>query len=304
MVLRRMSWALFVSIVFVGCSVRDQLAAHSFTYLGKLIHPSRIETLYNSENKTSSLKTLETKSNFREWKRHPHWLITGYDQDVEAGKAPFFAYKFLANVQDRFLLLIKYNGGGTGIFDNILVIQKTKDRLFLLEALGEGDRCNGGISEGKTVGAVFYYSRNLTPIDIIRLATEVKIDLTAYEDLEASAISCFGVAHYKYDMVDDKNKLLAISLDEEKQDEEGWTDRYQAQSCFNKIYNSYIKAKKTELSLKDLNEFVKKFKDQCLLKQHPVNDSPLRMSRTIDSRHDGKKTKRNGPTSRIRPRQM
>jgi hypothetical protein len=271
-------WVIFISFVFVGCSAKDQQAERSFTYLGKPIHPSSIEALYNSENKALGLKTLETKSNFQEWKERPGWLIAEYDKDIESGRTSFFAYKFLANVQDRFLLLIKYSGGGTGTFDNILVIKKTQDQLFFLEALGEGDRCNGGISEGKTVGAVFYYWRNLTPVDIIRLATEIKIDLTAYEDLEASAISCFGVADYKYDLADDKNELLSISLDGEKRDEEGWTERYQAQSCFNKIYNSYLKAKKAQLSLKDLDEFVKKFKDECL-KSSPaparIPDSPF-----------------------------
>jgi len=270
MVSRRMSWALLVSFVFVGCSAKDQQAERSFTYLGKPIHPSSIETLYNSENKALDLKTLETKSDFQEWAERPGWLIAEYDKDVESGRTSFFAYKFLANVQDRFLLLIKYSGGGTGTFDNILVIKKTQDQLFLLETLGEGDRCNGGISGEEMVGNDFYYSRNLTPIDIIRLATETKIDLTAYEDLEASAISCFGLADYKYNLADDKNELMSVSLDGEKRDEEGWTERYQAQSCFTKIYNSYLKAKKTELSLKDLNEFAKKFSDECLKKASSV----------------------------------
>lgn len=115
-------------------------------------------------------------------------------------------------------------------------------------------------------GNDFHYSRNLTPIDIIRLATAVKIDITAYEDLEASATSCFGLAHYKYNLADDKIEFMSVSLAEEKEDEKEWTDRYRAQSCFNKIYNSYVKAKKTELSLTDLNEFAKKFKDECLKK--------------------------------------
>jgi hypothetical protein len=255
-----------VSLFLIGCPAKVQKEKSPFTYLGKPIHPACIETLYQSKNNRLDLPTFLAGLDIRDWEERPGWLIAEYKEDVETGRTPFFAYKLLANVQDRFLLLIRYNGGGTGTFDNILVIQKTKDQLFLLKALGEGDRCTGGIFEEKMIGNDFYYSRNLTPIDIIRLATETKIDLTAYEDLEASARSCFGVAHYKYDLVDDKNELLTINLDEEKQDEEGWTDRYQAQSCFNKIYNSYLKAKKTQLSLKDLNEFAKKFRDECLKK--------------------------------------
>lgn len=266
MILKKISCVLLASLFFGGCSAKHQKEGFSFTFFGKPIHPSCIETLYNSENKALDLKAFKPDINCREWKDHPGWLIAEDDKDVEAGRTPFFGYKFLAGFKDRFLLLIAYSGGGTGTFDNILIIQRTADELRLLKTLGEGDRCNGGISEEKIAGDDFYYSRNLTPIDIIRLATEVKIDGAAYEDLEASAISCFGLAHYKYNLAEDKEELIAVSLGEQKEDEKGWTDKYQAQSCFNKIYNSYIKAKKTELSLTDLNEFAKKFKDECLMK--------------------------------------
>jgi len=39
-----------------------------------------------------------------------------------------------------------------------------------------------------------------------------------------------------------------------------------------------------------------------MMEQHPVEDGPLRMSGTIDSRHGGRKASRNGPKSCIRPR--
>jgi len=35
-----------------------------------------------------------------------------------------------------------------------------------------------------------------------------------------------------------------------------------------------------------------------MMQQHPVENGPLRMSRTIDSRHSRRKASRNGPTSR------
>jgi hypothetical protein len=41
-----------------------------------------------------------------------------------------------------------------------------------------------------------------------------------------------------------------------------------------------------------------------MMEQHPIEDGPLRMSRTIDSRHGGRMASRNGPTSRIGPRRM
>jgi hypothetical protein len=38
-----------------------------------------------------------------------------------------------------------------------------------------------------------------------------------------------------------------------------------------------------------------------MMEKHPVEDGPLRISGTIDSRHGGKKAPRNEPTSRLRP---
>ena len=137
---------LQVSLFLIGCPAKVQKEKSLFIYLGKPIHPACIETLYQSENNGLDLPTFSTGSDFQKWKERPGWLIAENNKDVESGRKPFFAYKFLANVQDRFLLLIQYNGGGTGYFDNILVIKKTGTQLFLLKTLGEGDRCNGGIS--------------------------------------------------------------------------------------------------------------------------------------------------------------
>jgi hypothetical protein len=39
-----------------------------------------------------------------------------------------------------------------------------------------------------------------------------------------------------------------------------------------------------------------------MMEQHPVEDRALRMPRSIDSRHGGRRASRNGPPSRIGPR--
>jgi hypothetical protein len=39
-----------------------------------------------------------------------------------------------------------------------------------------------------------------------------------------------------------------------------------------------------------------------MMEDYPIKDGPLRMSRTIDSRHGGRMASRNGPTSWIGPR--
>jgi len=42
------------------------------------------------------------------------------------------------------------------------------------------------------------------------------------------------------------------------------------------------------------------FRDKPLkmMEEHPIENGPLRTSRTIDSRHSGRKASRNGPSSR------
>jgi hypothetical protein len=37
-----------------------------------------------------------------------------------------------------------------------------------------------------------------------------------------------------------------------------------------------------------------------IMEQHPIEDGPLRMSGTVDSRHGGRKISRNEPKSQIR----
>jgi len=39
-----------------------------------------------------------------------------------------------------------------------------------------------------------------------------------------------------------------------------------------------------------------------MMEKHPVENGPLRMSGTIESRHSGREASRNGPTSWIGPR--
>jgi hypothetical protein len=38
-----------------------------------------------------------------------------------------------------------------------------------------------------------------------------------------------------------------------------------------------------------------------VMEQHPIEDGPLRLSRTIDSRYDGSMASRNGPPARYEP---
>ncbi len=115
-------------------------------------------------------------------------------------------------------------------------------------------------------GEDFFYSRELTPIDLLGLALLDKpLDLNPHEDLEATTESCFAAANYVYSLTQDREDLVSVRLyDEPAVDEKGQTDRFRYQSCFNRIYNAYLAEGKTALSPKDVDEFAARFRDECL----------------------------------------
>ncbi|HSA95073.1 MAG TPA: hypothetical protein VLJ16_03425, partial [Acidobacteriota bacterium] len=66
----------------------------------------------------------------------------------------------------------------------------------------------------------------------------------------------------------DREDLISVRLyDEPAVDEKGKTDVLRYQSCFNRIYNSYLATGKTLLTPKDVDEFATRFRDECLPKR-------------------------------------
>jgi hypothetical protein len=249
----------------------------AFTFHGQAIHPAAISTLYQSPTGMLDLAAFETSLESRQWEDQPGWWIADFEEDPITRKTPFFAYAAFAGPSaegaEFYILSITFDTGETGDVDNILLLQKNGSWLGLLRAWNEGSACNGGILAQRIDGENFLYSRELTPIDLLDLATDVRFELNAHEDLEATSESCFAAANYVYSITQDREDLVSVRLyDEPVTDEKGRTDRLRHQSCFNRVFDAYLAEGKTALTPKEVDEFAHRFRDECL---KPAGSAPV-----------------------------
>jgi hypothetical protein len=246
-----------------------------FTYHGQAVHPAAVSALYRSASGRINLDEFKTNLEARQWEDQPDWWVTDFEEDVASGRSPFFAYTAFAGPQtggaELYILSVTFNVDEPADVDNIILIQKSGSWLGLIRAWTEGSACNGGITSQRMENDNFLYSRELTPIDLLNLAADVRLDLTANEDLEATSESCTAAANYAYDLTQDREDLLSVRLyDEPVQDEKGKTERFRYQSCFNRIFNEYLAKKKTALTPKDVDEFAARFRDECVRPASPA----------------------------------
>jgi len=241
-----------------------------FTFRGTAVHPAAVSALYRSGTGQIDLAAFETGYESLQWEDQPGWWVTEFEQDLSTGRAPFFGYAAyaapLTGGAETYILTVKFNSGEPADVDNILLLQKSGGWLGLVRAWEEGSACDGGIISPRMEGEDFFYSRELTPIDLLSLAILDKpLGLNPHEDLEATTDSCFAAANYVYNLTRDREDLISVRLyDEPAVDEKGKTDRFRYQSCFNRIYNAYLAEGKTALAPKDVDAFAARFRDECL----------------------------------------
>jgi hypothetical protein len=246
-----------------------------FTFRGQAIHPAAVSALYRSANGQINLADFKTNLEAGQWEDQPGWWITDFEEDPVSQRSPFFAYVAFAGPvsggAEIYILSITFNTGETGDIDNILLLQKNGSWLGLIRAWNEGSACNGGILAQRMDGENFLYSRDLTPLDLLDLSREVRLSLNAHEDLEATSESCYAAANYVYSLTQDREDLVSVRLyDEPKTDEKGLTDKLRYQSCFNRVFNSYLAEGKTALAPKDVDEFARRFRDECVKPAPPA----------------------------------
>jgi hypothetical protein len=248
-----------------------------FTFHGQAIHPAAISALYRSANGQINLADFKTNLESRQWEDQPDWWVTDFEEDPLSQQTPFFAYAAFAGPisggAETYILSITFNAGTTADVDNLLLLQKNGSWLGLIRAWNEGSACNGGILAQRMEGENFVYSRELTPVDLLGLALDVRLELSANEDLEATSESCYAAANYVYSLTQDREDLVSVRLyDEPKMDEKGRTERFRYQSCFNRIFNAYLAEGKTALAPKEVDAFAQRFRDECV---KPVPPTPV-----------------------------
>ncbi len=244
----------------------------AFTYRGVPVHPAAVADLYRSPQGSVDLAAFPGAGRraFGPWEDQPGWWIVEYEENITTGKSPFFAYAAfagpIAGEVETYVVSITFDDGRAGDVDNLLLLQKSGGTLYLLGTWEEGSACDGGIFAQRLEGDNFLYSRDLTPFGMLELATDVRLELVAHEDLEAMADSCYASANFVYRIPQAREELVSIRLyDEPKPDEKGRTDKFRYQSCFNRLYNAYLAEGKIVLTPAELNEFARRFRDECAL---------------------------------------
>ena len=240
-----------------------------FTFHGTAIHPAAVAALYRSSTGQIDLSTFKTDLEARQWEDQPGWWVVDYEEDLATGRSPFFAYAAFAGPAESgaelYVLSVTFNQGEPADVDNIVLLQKSGSWLGLVRRWDEGSACNGGIINERMEEDNFFYTRELTPVDLLGLSLEVRLDLVPNQDLEATSQSCFAAANYVYNVAQDREDLTSVRLyDEPVQDEKGHTEKFRYQSCFNRLFNEYLAQGKTTLLAKDIEEFAAKFKAACL----------------------------------------
>ncbi|HKU54914.1 MAG TPA: hypothetical protein VJP60_06090 [Rhizomicrobium sp.] len=104
------------------------------------------------------------------------------------------------------------------------------------------------------------FDQAITPYDLIALA-DPDTKLEAYKDLESSASSCIGDSH----MITDNEHWTGVTLTEKSlADQQGWTERYRYQACFNALYRETVAQGHTELDRNGVKTFAANFTKRCV----------------------------------------
>jgi hypothetical protein len=236
-----------------------------FRHRGEPIHPLALAAMYSTWTAATSVVDLDAQG----WPAEG-LTVDGNVVEFEHADGPGWdVYEVHARVGSRFLVSANHNGGGTGRFTPVHLVELQGSRLVPVTTATGGDRCNGGLAEGPDLaGDAIVIGRYLTPWDLVDpFSSRDSSGLAAYEDLEASATSCIGYVTVRVDPSGDETVLgVTFSPDSTGQwhgDTPGWTERYRLQPCFNRIYARWVAAGRTELDAAAVDEFVDELFAEC-----------------------------------------
>ncbi|MDX2073855.1 MAG: hypothetical protein SFX19_05760 [Alphaproteobacteria bacterium] len=180
-----------------------------------------------------------------------------YRYKEDASDAVSYSYYQYVGQWNGAAVVVSYgSGGGTGQFTSLVSIERNARNIRVLQGFGAGDRCNGGIVDAKLSFGTLSYGQNMTPIDFLQIAGDNPHDLQPYDDLEASAASCFGVARFE------DEKFVGVTLADAPQPADPATS-YKYQECFNRLFRAAREKGKKELSVSELKEFTGEFNAVC-----------------------------------------
>lgn len=169
-------------------------------------------------------------------------------------------YRFFQAGKHQYWIYSVNNGGGTGVFTAIYLVQRNALNTLKIDYITGGDRCNGGIQDNVFVQKnKLNFKMNLTSYDLIALAKPSLRDLKAYDDLAACAVCCVATGTYTANL--DKLNFAYVKLNNIEEDLPG-QGKYQ--TCFNQLYVEYINRKGLKMTQNELKEFANAFNQSCV----------------------------------------
>lgn len=177
-------------------------------------------------------------------------------------------YKVFGKTGHSLILQTINNGGGTGSFSSLALVQRNGDKLSV-SLLNGGDRSNGALVDVKRVSKkgreYLIYSVNLTAYDYLTLANDNPHHLKAYDDLSSCAVCCAGRAVYQREigLKFKTEKLLYVDASDYLKDINKSSPSQPYQACFDKVLEKYGALNQGKLDRKQLLLFTKQFNREC-----------------------------------------
>ncbi len=183
-------------------------------------------------------------------------------KDVDSSVVAYSYYDYIGSWNGSPVLLTHANGGGTGHFSALISVERNANKIRVLQGFAAGDRCNGGITDVKLEQGTLAYGQWISPFDFLQIVDDNPAELRAYDDLDASAASCYGIAYYK------DGELMSISLEKDGENAPSelaeTSEKSPYQTCFNELYSAYLRQGKKDLSIQQLKEFTGEFNRLCI----------------------------------------
>lgn len=243
----------------------EEQAGLKLLWNGKDIPPLCFNKLVMGEAplKAVDLGTCGQEADIKVTKTYLHdgQLISDYRYNGAEADEPDMSvmYHVIGDTAEGTAIEVSSYTGGSGRFTGINFVKIEGSTLKLVKSLGGGDRCNGGVADAEIKDDTLVYGFYITPADFTTLALGDDQGLVPYEDLEASASSCFGIARYE------DRRLVEVELlpDAPKAADAEWTGRYALQRCFNEFMVKKTAGGKTILKTEAFKAFVTDFMNSC-----------------------------------------
>jgi len=245
------------TLTFELSEYRQQSA--DFQFDGEPIHPGIIEQLVIGQPyEVADLSKDETRGELSEG-----GTTVSYPDD-SGMRSPYCSYELLGSIDNLFFLNSSWNGGGTSIFDNLIVVNRVNEYLFIVETIATRDRSFWGISKATKQGEKILYSQRVSALDMAGLTDIPETELIEFGDLDNSESDFYGYAQFEFDISSFSSEFTGFSLLDGQMDTDIPAETYAYQGCFNEHYNSYINRTVTELDREGFDVFIREFTQKCI----------------------------------------